>query len=142
MVFERPHPTHYPRQPRQASGFLAAGLLSALLGATWFLARRCHRLEVSGRSMLPSFAPGDRVVAVEGLRVRSGDVVAVVDPRDSSRLLVKRVHRVAGGSVEVLGDNEVESTDSRTFGQVSLGAVRGRVIYRYFPPDRAGLLPE
>ena len=141
MVFERPHPTHYPRQARPAHGFPAAGLLAVLIGAAWFVARRCHRLEVAGNSMLPSFAPGDRVVAVEGLRVRSGDVVAVVDPRDSSRLLVKRVHRVAGGSVEVLGDNDLESKDSRTFGQVGLAAIRGRVVYRYFPPERAGVLP-
>jgi len=141
MVFERPHPTHYPRRPRPAHGFLAAGLVSVLTGAAWFLARRCHRLEVAGNSMLPSFAPGDRVLAVEGLPVRTGHVVAVEDPRDSRRLLVKRVHRVAGASVEVLGDNDQESTDSRAFGPVSLAAVRGRVIYRYFPPDRVGLLP-
>ena len=141
MVFERPHPTHYPRRPRPAHALVAVGLLSVLLGCTWFLARRCHRLEVAGRSMLPSFAPGDRVVAVEGLPVRAGDVVAIEDPRDGGRLLVKRVHRVAGGTVEVLGDNDLESTDSRTFGQVSLAAIRGRVVYRYFPPERAGLLP-
>ena len=141
MVFERPHPTHYPRQARPAHRFVAAGLIAAFTGAAWFLARRCHRLEVAGTSMLPSFAPGDRVLAVEGLPVRAGHVVALVDPRDSGRLLVKRVHRVAGATVEVLGDNDLESTDSRTFGQVGLGAIRGRVVYRYFPPDRAGLLP-
>ena len=141
MVFERPHPTHYPRQARPTHGFPAAGLLAVLIGAAWFVARRCHRLEVAGNSMLPSFAPGDRVLAVEGLPVRTGHVVAVVDPRDSGRLLVKRVHRVTGSSVEVLGDNDLESTDSRTFGQVGLAAIRGRVVYRYFPPERAGLLP-
>ena len=142
MVFERPHPIHYPQRTRPAGGFLPVGLIAALAGVAWFLARRCHRLEVVGDSMLPAFRPGDRVVAVRGLSVRPGDVVAVTDPRDAGRLLVKRVRGVAAGTLEVHGDNERASTDSRTFGPVSPSAVRGRVVYRYHPPDRAGWLPE
>ena len=133
MVFERPHPTHSPRRPRPAPLILAA-----LIGISWLMARRCHRLEVVGQSMLPAFAPGDRLLAVEGLRVRPGDVVAVEDPRSAARILVKRVRRVSAGTVEIRGDNDSASTDSRVFGPVSRSAIRGRVVYRYFPPDRAG----
>jgi nickel-type superoxide dismutase maturation protease len=91
--------------------------------------------------MAPSLRPGDRLLVVEGLPVRPGVLVAVEDPRDGARLLVKRVRRVSAGSLEVLGDNESASTDSRVFGPVGRGAIRGRVVYRYFPPDRAGRVP-
>lgn len=148
MVFERPHPTHYPRPARSPRrdpaipSVVAAALLTALGGAAWSLLRRCHRLEVVGDSMLPSFEPGDRVLAIEGLPLRPGHVVAVADPRDGARLLVKRVRGVSGALVEVRGDNESASTDSRDFGPVGRSAIRGRVVYRYAPPDRAGRLPE
>ena len=146
MVFERTHPTHYPREdppgapPLAAARLLAAGLATVLAGAL-LLAARCHRLEVVGDSMLPSFEPGDRLLAVEGLRIRPGHVVAVTDPRDSRRLLVKRVRRAYGGVLEVRGDNESASTDSREFGPVRRSEVRGRVVYRYSPPERAGRPP-
>lgn len=135
MVFERPHPTHSPRRHRPA-GFI----LAALAAGSWLLARRCHRLEVVGESMLPAFAPGDRLLAVEGLPVRPGDVVAVEDPRGAGRILVKRVLRVSAGTVEVRGDNDAATTDSRVFGPVRRSKIRGRVVYRYSPPDRAGRL--
>jgi inner membrane protease subunit 1 len=43
--------------------------------------------------------------------------------------------------VDVRGDNEAASTDSRHFGPVPRRAVRGRVLYRYGPPARAGRWP-
>jgi nickel-type superoxide dismutase maturation protease len=89
--------------------------------------------------MAPLLRPGDRVVAVRGLSARPGDVVAAADPRDRSRLLVKRIvsHGVDGGVV-LAGDNAGASTDSRTFGAVPSQLVAGRVIWRYWPRDRRG----
>ena len=109
------------------------------------------RLRVAGESMAPVLLPGDRVLIWRGfgpLRplIRVGDLVAVVDPRDSEprgsggvpreRLMVKRVAGVAGTEVIVQGDNQAASTDSRHFGPVSAAAIRGRVIYRYLPEER------
>jgi hypothetical protein len=69
-------------------------------------------------------------------------VVAVPDPRQPDRLLIKRVRSVAPDArVDVRGDNEAASTDSRHFGPVPRRAVRGRVLYRYAPPARAGRWP-
>lgn len=71
-----------------------------------------------------------------------GQVVAVADPRQPGRLLVKRVLSVDAGRVDLRGDNPAASTDSRHFGTVDIGAVRGRVVYRYHPPGRAGWCPQ
>lgn len=91
--------------------------------------------------MVPTLHPGDRVVAVRMLAPRVGDVAAVADPRVTSRLLVKRVVAVhPDGSVEVAGDNVAASTDSRAFGGVAAGSVTGRVVWRYWPPERRGWL--
>ena len=78
--------------------------------------------------MNPTLSPGDRVLVVGGLGplrppLRVGDLVAVVDPRDAGRIVVKRVAAVEEGLVDVRGDNEAASTDSRHFGPVAAGAV-------------------
>lgn len=150
MVCERTHPTHSCRTARPQGRRAAVRLLpawvvaaagGALLGAALRAARRIHRVEVTGDSMQPTFQPGDRLVVIEGLRVRPGDVVAVTDPRDRGRLLVKRVSRVHGGLVDVLGDNDSASTDSRAFGPLERSAIRGRVVYRYAPLEKVGPPP-
>jgi nickel-type superoxide dismutase maturation protease len=90
--------------------------------------------------MLPAFAPGDRLLVLPTWRIRPGDVVAVTDPREPSRLLVKRVASVdrQARTVRVLGDNRPASTDSREFGPVARRSVLGRAVFRYGPPGREG----
>ena len=95
--------------------------------------------------MVPTLLPGDRVLVWRGIGplrppIRVGDLVAVVDPRQDGRLMVKRVVERIGPELFVRGDNDAASTDSRHFGPVSAGAVRGRVIYRYLPEERRGRL--
>ncbi|HET6812122.1 MAG TPA: nickel-type superoxide dismutase maturation protease [Acidimicrobiales bacterium] len=113
-------------------------LVAAALSAVGL--RRVLRLEVQGDSMTPALRPGDRVLVVRTGRLRPGQVAAVRDPRDRARVVVKRV---AGGSAavgwRVLGDNPARSTDSRVFGPVPADLVVGRVVYRYHPPERAGV---
>jgi len=99
-----------------------------------------RRVAVHGDSMRPALEPGDRLLVAGFLRPRPGDVVAVVDPRDGDRVMVKRVAAVDAGGVTVLGDHADASTDSRTFGSVDRALVLGRVVYRYWPEDRRGRL--
>ena len=88
--------------------------------------------------MLPALQDGDRVVAWWAWRLRAGDVVAALDPRDSNRLLVKRLVSSTAEGLWLDGDNAAASTDSRQFGPVRREHVVGRVAYRYSPPGRAG----
>jgi nickel-type superoxide dismutase maturation protease len=114
-----------------------------------------ERVTVVGDSMSPELVPGDRLL-VRRLRphicpartrtrrrsvaVKPGDIVVAKDPRDPSRVLVKRVARLQGREVWLAGDNPGKSTDSRDFGPVLLSDVAGRAVYRYSPPARAGRL--
>ena len=111
---------------------------AALAGAS--LARRLDRVEVRGDSMRPVLEPGDRLVVLRGRSVRRGELVALPDPRAAGRLVVKRAADVSAAGVTVLGDNAAASTDSRHYGPVPAGSVRGRVVYRYWPERRRGRL--
>lgn len=103
--------------------------------------RRLQRVEVQGDSMAPGLQPGDRLLAVRGLDPRGGDIVTAADPRQRSRVLVKRVASVTrADGVELAGDNPGASTDSRTFGPVPLAMIQARVLWRYWPPPRRGCL--
>jgi phage repressor protein C with HTH and peptisase S24 domain len=70
--------------------------------------------------MVPTYVPGELLTAVRRWRrVRVGDVVVVRDPRDSTRWLLKRCVGRQGSLLDLRGDNEHASTDSRTFGLVA-----------------------
>ncbi|MEA2684934.1 MAG: hypothetical protein QOE93_129 [Actinomycetota bacterium] len=119
---------------------LIIGLLTGTAAAV--MVRRLRRVEVDGDSMLPTLHPGDRLLVVRGPRARPGDLVTLPDPRQPSRIVVKRVAGVTGGTVVVRGDNPDASTDSRTFGPVPAGAITGRVVYRYHPEHGRGRPPR
>ncbi|MDQ6615182.1 MAG: S26 family signal peptidase [Actinomycetota bacterium] len=99
-----------------------------------------RRVTVEGSSMEPTLAPGDRLLLFPAWGLRVGDIVAVPDPRDRGRLLVKRVRSLDHGQnlVTVEGDNPDQSTDSRVFGPVPRRSVVGRAVYRYAPAAGAG----
>ncbi len=90
--------------------------------------------------MEPALVAGDRLVVARLRRPRVGDIVALRDPDEPGRLLVKRVTAVVPAGVEVLGDNQAVSRDSRRFGPVPSSDLLGTVLYRYFPPTRVGSL--
>jgi nickel-type superoxide dismutase maturation protease len=103
------------------------------------------RVNVAGDSMLPTLEPGDRLLVLRvghRRRLRPGDLVTMRDPRERAegRMLVKRVGDMDASTVAVIGDNPDASTDSRSFGRVPLDLVCGRVLYRYAPSWRAGVV--
>jgi nickel-type superoxide dismutase maturation protease len=103
------------------------------------LRRRVRHVVVTGASMWPTLAPGDRLVTlhVPG-HPRVGGLALTPDPRAPERMLIKRVQAVDGDGVHLRGDAALGSTDSRTFGPVALDAVEACVAFRYHPPERAG----
>lgn len=98
------------------------------------------RVRVVGASMDPSVAAGDGLLVLRWASPRVGCVVALTDPREPGRILVKRVRSIGSTGVEVRGDNSSASTDSRTFGPVPAASILGRVVYRYAPTATAGPL--
>lgn len=48
--------------------------------------------------------------------------------------------KVPQGKVFVMGDNRNRSSDSREFGPVPISSIVGQVFYRYFPPDKMGVI--
>ena len=121
--------------------------LGAIGGAAFLLATR--RYAVQGRSMLPDYADGDRVLVsrVAYLREepRVGDVVVLRRPEAGGRVDIKRVAAGPGGQARVrdqavtlgadewfvLGDNPEESTDSRQLGPVRRRDIIGKVVLKY-----------
>lgn len=90
---------------RGTSGRVGRWLVAVAAG--WVAARAaslCAR-DVTGTSMLPALAPGDRllVLPVPAGRLRRGDVVVVRDPRVTGRETVKRVVGLPGETVTVGG---------------------------------------
>jgi len=128
-----------PTRSQVRTGVALTATVVAVAGGVVTLVRvRPRRVVVEGRSMEPTLAPGDRLLVTRTRRVHAGDVVAVRDPRDARRVLVKRVGAVLDREVVLRGDNQGASTDSRDFGTVALSAVLGRVVRCYAPAWRAG----
>jgi nickel-type superoxide dismutase maturation protease len=111
-----------------------------LLGGLIAARRLLDAVEVRGHSMAPTLLSGDRLL-VARFGPRIGGVVLAPDPRDAGRELVKRVVSIDAFGVTVRGDNPVASTDARTFGAIPADRIRWRVLLRYWPLDRAGVVP-
>ena len=80
--------------------------------------------------MIPTLAPGERLLVRLDGPIVIGDIV--VFKRDS-QFDVKRVLRIESDGVFVQGDNDLVSTDSRSYGLIPFEDVLGTVIYRLWP---------
>ena len=102
------------------------------------------RVAVVGRSMEPTVASGDWLLAdpaaYQTTPPRAGDLVLAPDPREPSRLLVKRVSAVYddGRELWLTGDAPDVTADSDAFGSVETSSIEGRPWFRYWPPRRLG----
>jgi signal peptidase I len=116
------------------------------------LRRRLLLVTVEGRSMTPTYAPGDRLLVrrIPFSALRRGEAVVLRSPGaelpGEPRYLVKRAAALPGdpvpagvpadgpvvpdGRLAVLGDNANGSADSRHIGLLSSDAVVGVVLRR------------
>ena len=84
---------------------------------------------VDGSSMCPTINPGDRVIFQpinrNDKQLKPGCVVVVRHPLKPQSLLIKRLIAINNSGLELRGDNEHASTDSRHFGLVNRDSLLG-----------------
>jgi nickel-type superoxide dismutase maturation protease len=86
---------------------------------------------VQGDSMLPTLKDGDNVMIRPTKSVKPGDIVLADHPYKTSVKILKRVSEIDGeGRYSLAGDNPTESTDSRTFGSLSIECIQGKAVCR------------
>lgn len=116
---------------------------------------------VEGVSMQPALNPGSKNTdyvflsrwSVRDFKLRRGDVISLVSPKDPNQKIIKRVVGLEGDVVSTLGyknqyvrvpeghcwvegDHTGHTLDSNTFGPVSLGLVNAKAVYIVWPPSR------
>jgi nickel-type superoxide dismutase maturation protease len=86
-----------------------------------FLIRR-----IVGDSMFPTLVDDAVVVARRTTRLTPGDVVVL---KHGKMEKIKRISKIEGSRIYLLGDNPNYSTDSRHFGSVPAEDVLAKVIW-------------
>lgn len=85
------------------------------------------RFTISGNSMHPTLKEGQDVLSINWfLNPKVGDIIVI---KKNGKELVKRIEKIEGEKVFVIGDNSSESTDSRDFGFIDKKNIVGKVIY-------------
>ena len=114
----------------------ASAFLFHMREANWkdrilFLIGRRPAFRVEGDSMLPTLKGGDTVMVDPKATVAVGDIVLAKHPYKTNVKMLKRVSAIdEGGRYELAGDNPDESTDSRTFGSISIEYIHGKAVCR------------
>jgi phage repressor protein C with HTH and peptisase S24 domain len=85
---------------------------------------------VSGLSMVPTLAPGERLLVRHDGPLVLGDLVVF---ERTGQFDVKRILRIEADGIFVQGDNDLVSTDSRSYGVIPHGDVLGTVTFRLWP---------
>ena len=84
---------------------------------------------VNGDSMWPTLNDGEtiHVIPFQDHQLMEGDIVVFFDPRDSSRICIKRLRRIEASGFFVEGDNPdpTASTDSHNYGLIPPQSVIG-----------------
>ncbi|MBI2038689.1 MAG: signal peptidase I [Candidatus Niyogibacteria bacterium] len=108
---------------------------------------------VSGASMVPTFESGDYLIIDEFTYTfirepRKGEVIVFRYPNDPSKFFIKRIvglpseevivdgreWKLAADEYFVMGDNRLQSLDSRSFGALPRDNITGRALLRLWPP--------
>ena len=99
---------------------------------------------IQGVSMEPTLKPGHIVIysriaygvkfpltdhyLINWGKPQPGDIIVLKNPREKI-LIIKRCKKRVGEKIFVMGDNRVNSRDSRDFGLVPINLVEGKVIF-------------
>lgn len=92
--------------------------------------------------------PGDTImvkdneVYINGRQLKEDYITAKTNLWDGGFSKNGEATKVTDGMLFVMGDNRPRSSDSREFGLITEESVIGQVFYRYFPPSKAGAIPN
>lgn len=135
-------------------------VLLAIFALVLFFKTNFEYVIVSGNSMEPTFNNQDKILTSRAYwlvgKIRDGDVVVIKTPENEGGkgYIIKRVHRMAGETVDflnvpeshrladgeyvvpedsvyVIGDNRSVSEDSRKFGPVKMNQILGKFVLRW-----------
>jgi nickel-type superoxide dismutase maturation protease len=96
-----------------------------------YLLGRREIFTIEGESMYPALNAGERVLIKPRAEIRVGDIVLANHPFKSNVSIIKRVAQILDdGRFFLIGDNALESTDSRSFGALRPDDVLGRATCR------------
>ncbi len=133
----------------QTPGLLRADSLrkgAILRSLILLLRRRLRHCRIDGNSMHPTLSQGDVVVYLPIRKNRNflkrGKVVIAHHPLKVNKFIVKRVHGISETCVDLRGDNEIASQDSRHFGLVNNDQLCGiaKYVVRFSPNERPFIL--
>jgi len=85
---------------------------------------------VAGLSMIPTLAPGERLLVRHDGPIVLGDMVVF---RYETQFDIKRVLRIEAEGIVVKGDNDLVSDFSPTYGVIPYDDIVGTVTYRLWP---------
>lgn len=86
------------------------------------------RYKISGHSMEPTYQEGQVVWVYNWAYLFSKPKVEdVILCQLDNKIMIKRVQKITSEGVEVRGDNQTDSFDSRQFGVVKFSEILGRV---------------
>lgn len=85
---------------------------------------------VAGLSMIPTLAPGERLLVSHDGPIVLGDIVVF---QHESQFDIKRVLRIEADGIFVKGDNDLVSNYSPTYGLIPFAKIVGTVTYRIWP---------
>ena len=90
-------------------------------------------VRVEGNSMAPTYGNGDWLLVLwmqqSPHRGQLGSIAVIEREGQPGILLIKRIQKSHGGNYWVEGDN-IESTDSRSWGWITPNEIVGRVLFR------------
>ena len=84
----------------------------------------------------------DHEVFVNGIQLKEDYIAAKTNLWEGGFALEGVGTKVTDGMLYVMGDNRPRSSDLREFGLITQESIIGQVFYRYFPPSKAGAIPN
>lgn len=88
------------------------------------------RFIVNGNSMLPTLKPNQDVLVFAWAYLFSkpkiGDIVVV---RYKGKRIIKRIQKCQNNQLYIVGDNQKNSTDSRSFGLINKAQLLGKAVW-------------